>query len=274
MTLDQRISELTVSGGRHRAGGRPAVAEPLLREALRLTEEHFPTDRDRLVAALNALGLLCKDLAKYDEARALYERALALLKAAGNESSADVATLYHNLGGIEYARRNYAVAELLARKGLEIRRACAPDDRALAADMVALAAILDGLEQFEEAASLYVEALRVLDGSASTNGHEIGVALNDLGANYARRDRLDEAKAHLAIAVELKTRRLGVHHPDRALSLNNLAFVHERLGDLERALELYEEALRVFEQAIGPGHPKTLDCRRNYERALAVRSRM
>lgn len=265
---------MAAGGDQYRLRGQPTLAEPLLRESLRLTEAHFAHDRDRLIAALNALGLVCKDLAKYDEASACYRRALAVLEAAGETSSANVATLYHNLGGIEHARGNYAAGESLARKGIELRRAAAADDRTLAADMVALAAILDGLERFDEAESLYLDALGMLERSPSKNAHEIGVALNDLGANNARRGRLDEAEALLTRALSVKRRACGAEHPDVALSLNNLAYVYERKQAVTRALELYAEALRIFERAIGPEHPKTLDCRRNYERALALSSRM
>jgi hypothetical protein len=84
----------------------------------------------------------------------------------------------------------------------------------------------------------------------------------------------EPAEALLTRAVALKTRELGADHPDLALSLNNLAFVHERCGAHRRALELYAGALRVFEQSIGADHPKTRECRRNYERARALNSRM
>lgn len=271
----QQISELTARGTLHRERGQPALAEPVLREALALAETQCSKDSSRLVASLNALGLVCKDLAKYDDARACYERALLVLESTGAATPADVATLYHNLGGVEHARGNFAVGEPLARKGLELRRRIASaGDRELAADMVALAAILDGQGKFEEAESLYLEALQALEREPDENAHEIAVALNDLGANHARRGLLDGAEAMLTRAVELKTARLGAEHPEVALSLNNLGFVHERRGEIERAASLYAEAHRVFEQSLGHDHPKTRDCHRNYERARALNSRM
>ena len=271
----QRIAELTARADEFRSRGRPALAEPLLREALALAEEYFPDDRHRLAAGLNALGLVCKDLAKHDDARACYDRALVVLESAGTASPSDVATLYHNLGGIEYARQNFAIGEALARKGLELRREIAPaDDPDLAADMIALAAILDGREKFDEAESFYAEALQMLEKQPTENAREIAVALNDLGANYARRGLLDAAETLLTRSIDLKSRRLGADHPDVALSLNNLAFVYERRGSYAQARAAYAEALRVFEQSIGSEHPKTRDCRRNYERARALYSRM
>jgi tetratricopeptide (TPR) repeat protein len=121
--------------------------------------------------------------------------------------------------------------------------------------MVALAAILDGLMQYHEAESLYLEALPLLERAPEPNAHEIGVALNDLGAHYARRGTFDRATELLVRAVELKVRTLGAHHPDVAVSLNNLGFVLEQQGDQARAAELCARAVRLNEVALGPEHP-------------------
>jgi len=240
------------------------MAEPLLREALSIAEVECGENTLRLCGALNALGLLFKDLAKYDEARACYERALDLVDT-DQGSSIEIAALYHNLGGIEHARQNYVDGEIFARKGIEIRKSIAGlNDQALAADMVALAAILDGQQKFDEAEPLYLDALQTLERSPETNAAEIAVALNDLGALYAQRGLADRAEELLTRAADIKVRTIGSHHPDVAVTLNNLAIVHKRQGDLARASALYERALDIFEKTLGPDHPKTTACRRNY----------
>lgn len=262
---EERFAELSRLGNLRRIEGDPASAEAFLSDALALAESAFPHDRLRVASALNALGLLYKDLARFDDARAFYERALSLVDAAAE--SHDVATVYHNLGGIEHARQNFAAGEPFARKGLEIRRRLSDrDDVALATDMVALAAILDGQRKFEEAEALYVDALRILDGDPESNAGEIAVALNDLGAHYAQRDQIDRADDLLVRAAELKARTLGPRHPDVAVTLNNLAIVHKRRGDVARAASLYQDAVSIFEESLGPDHPKAIACRRNLAR--------
>ena len=222
------------------------------------------------VAALNAQGLLCKDQAKYDEGRALYERALALVEQSPAEHGHDIATLLHNLGGIEHARGDFRAAEPFARRGLAIRKLTGDDDDALAADIVALAAILDGRDEFDEAEMLYLEALEMLERAPEANALEIAVALNDLGAQYARRGRTDEAHELLSRALSLKTRTLGSRHPDVAVTINNLAAVREREGDRAAAEALYREAAEIFELALGASHPKTMTCRANLARTAPL----
>jgi tetratricopeptide (TPR) repeat protein len=72
-------------------------------------------------AELNALGLRCKAAGRYAEGRAHYERALALLHRGPEPDPDALATVYHNLGGIEHARGNHAAAEGFARRGLALR---------------------------------------------------------------------------------------------------------------------------------------------------------
>jgi tetratricopeptide (TPR) repeat protein len=201
-------------------------------------------------------------LARYDEARALYRRALSLLTSLPDPSSDDIATLYHNLGGIEHAAGDYAAGEPLARRGLAIRTSGpGSDPRLVAADQAALAAILDGLGQYEESERLYLEALRVFEEAA--DDREIAVTLNGLGAQYAQRGRLDRAVALLERACALKLQALGARHPDLAVSLNNLGIARRRAGDIARATTAFAEAAAIFEETLGPEHPKTRICRAN-----------
>jgi tetratricopeptide (TPR) repeat protein len=57
--------------------------------------------------------------------------------------------------------------------------------------------------------------------------------------------------------LEIHEKRLGPEHPEAAISLNNLAFVYERMGDYPKALPLYQRALEIHEKQLGPEHPDT-----------------
>jgi len=215
-----------------------------------------------LPSALNQQGLRCKDLAQYDEARAHYERALAILEQSPMRREGDVATLYHNLGGIEHARRDFVAAESFARHGLALRRGVNDDD-ALAADLVALGGILDGQQKLDEAEARYLDGLAILERSPERNRGEIAVALNNLGAQYIVRGRVTEALQLLTRALRLKEECLGPRHPDGAVTLNNLAEARRRQGELVAAERLCRNAFEIFQAALGAAHPKTVACRRN-----------
>ena len=273
---DARPSALTllVDGLRARQRGDFAGADRLLRAALSAAEAMHPGDPALLANALNAMGLVCKDLARHDEGRAHYERALALLCRAPETHAHAIATLYHNLAGMAHARREFAAAEPIARRGLAIRaHAAEPDAPAMAADMIALAAILDGLLRFDEAERLYLDAIAILerlgpDADVFAAG-DLAAALNNVGAQCACRGRFADAVSHLDRALALKRRLLGPAHPDVAVTLHNLAVAWRRHGDATRAGALLAEAEALFVAALGDTHPRTLRCRAQRDRVKA-----
>ncbi|GFR45564.1 hypothetical protein Agub_g6958 [Astrephomene gubernaculifera] len=61
-----------------------------------------------------------------------------------------------------------------------------------------------------------------------------------------------------AFEAELASREetLGPDHPDVAESCSNLAILYNQKGEYERALPLYERALRIYEQHYGKNHPE------------------
>lgn len=260
-----QVDELIQAGNEFRNRGEAINAEPLLRRAVVAADSgrSAPNAEEALPAALNALGMLCKDLARYDEARSLYERALGIIEQSPAPNEHDVATLYHNLAGIEHARGDYAVAEPLARRGLALRRRLADNNDALAGDLVALGAILDGLRKFDEAEGMYAEGLAILERAPKRNAGEIAVALNNLGANYLERGRTTDALELLSRSEAIKRASLGARHPDLAVTLNNLAEARRRQGEHGVAQRLYRDAVEILEAAFGAEHPKTGVCRRN-----------
>ena len=219
-------------------------------------------------AALNALGLLNKSLARFEVAKRRYERALSIVQVEPEslERSRAMATLYHNLGGIEHALGHFRSAEALARTGIDIRRALPHEDRSdLAADLSALAAIVEGDDRYDESEMLFREALALLGEVNPPNELEIAVATGGLGVIQVRRGRPEAAIEPLQRAASLKRRVLGCEHPDLALTLNNLAVAHDRLGASGEAVALFGEAVEICTAALGANHPRTRRCRANLQ---------
>ena len=125
--------------------GEYARAERLFGFALRVAERMLRANDVLVGALLNDLGMVHKYQGRFDEAERAYRRAHAIFLAARTEVSNELAALYHNRGGLEHARGHLAGGEPFARRGLELReRTLGPDHPAVAADAVALGAILDG----------------------------------------------------------------------------------------------------------------------------------
>ena len=73
---------------------------------------------------------------------------------------------------------------------------------------------------------------------------------------------------------------MGEEHPEFATSLNNLAVLHQRMGNYEKALPLYIQAKNIREKVLGEEHPEfasllnnlayLYQLKGNYEKALIL----
>jgi tetratricopeptide (TPR) repeat protein len=272
---DPRV-RLTVRGGigaLARARGRYDDAERELRAAIEEAERTFGADSLETGGALNGLGMVFKYCGRFDEGAELYRRALEILERAVGETR-DVAAIYHNLGGLEHARRNFEAAEPYARRSVEIRRRYAgADDPAVAEDEAALAPILHALGREEEAEQLLRHALEVLGPVLGPDHPEVAGAWNNLAAVLQRRGELDAAEEAYRRALEAKERTIGPEHPAVATTLNNLGVNARKRGRDDEAEAYYRRALEIFDRRVEPDHPNRLLALGNYAKLLRAAGR-
>ncbi|MBL9101956.1 MAG: protein kinase [Myxococcales bacterium] len=85
----------------------------------------------------------------------------------------------------------------------------------------------------------------------------LGLLENNLGVVQLSRGDLDRARLAFETALEIRERS-GASEQELAYTLVNLALVEPDAGDRESHLR---RALELFETALGPAHPQTLDVR-------------
>jgi tetratricopeptide (TPR) repeat protein len=258
--------------GVERALGAYPAADRLFAAALRDARRTFgPRDPD-VAGILNNLGVLRKAQGRYAEAARFYRRALPILEGWGDKGA--LATLYHNLGGIEHARGRYAAGEPHARRSVELRRAAhGAGHLGVAADVAALAAIIDARGRLDEAADLYGQALAVFRRKLGAQSSEVGLNLSNLASLRQRQGRYAAAERLYRRALAIQQRVFGRAHAEVAMTLNNMAYLVRETGDLARAERLYRRALDTFERAVGARHPHTRLCRGNYRAVVAERAK-
>jgi Flp pilus assembly protein TadD len=151
-TAQVRVRALAALGDLLRSQGRYAESERHFRGALRVAERHLGAKRLQSADLCNGLAITCKYSGRFEDAERLYRRALSILERVHGPDHPDVASLYHNLGGLRHARGDYAAGLVYARRSVAIReRALGADHVDAAADSAALAALLDAVEEEEEA---------------------------------------------------------------------------------------------------------------------------
>jgi tetratricopeptide (TPR) repeat protein len=260
------IQALTGAAGIDRQLGAYADAERGFRAALAETKRVFGPDDLDVASLLNNLGVLRKYQARFDEAVVFYRRALPMLEQSAKRTgeTGALATLYHNLGGIEHARGQYAAGEPHARRSVELREAeLGPDHVSVAADVAALAALVEGLGRLDEAAALYERAIDIFTRKLGPRSAEVALDLAGLASVRQAQGRVPEARELYGRALALQEKVFGGEHPEVAMTLNNFAALERERGDLPRARTLYERAWKTYRAVVGDKHKYTRLCLAN-----------
>jgi tetratricopeptide (TPR) repeat protein len=252
-------------GDAYRLAGRYEQAVPALERALRLAEPAVAREPAALAAALTSLGITAKELGAYEWAAHFYDRVQRVQSESG-ASTADEATLQHNLAGLAYARQQYRLAESFASRAVALREKVAgPHSVQLAQDLAVLAAAVAGQGRHDEARALLRRAMANCEAARPPRQYEIAVHLHNLAAIEQECGQPDEARRLYRQALSLKERLLGPDHPEIALVANNLATLLRDQQRHSEAADLLHRALSIAEATLPAGHPTTEAIRRNLD---------
>ncbi|MGH6922899.1 MAG: tetratricopeptide repeat protein, partial [Propylenella sp.] len=222
-----------------------------LQEAIRLART-LPEAR-----ALAEQGGREVSAARYSEAEALYQRALAIREAALGREHPDVAAVLSSLSRVYLATGRSDGAMALCERALAIQEAALGRDHPdLAKSLNCLAYTYSFHRRYNEAIPLYERALAILEPAIGRDHPDIGTLLTGLADAYRAMYQLPEAIAALERALAIREAALGPNHPDLATSLDGLASVHLTTGHTTEALPLYERALAIQEEAFGRDDPR------------------
>jgi tetratricopeptide (TPR) repeat protein len=270
-STDERGTVTTLAavrlGNTQRLRGSYQDAETTLRAALDNAYSNPVDDLELRAAAHNALGIVLKDTAHYQEAEEQYAAALCRCPDTVLGLRADI---LHNQAGLVYAQGRFDDAEALARQALEMREQTDGwGSTAAAADAAVLGAVLAALGRGDEAESLFHRCLVTWSTRYGTDHYEVAVALHNLGMLHHRRGDLSRAMHLMRAALNIKRRDLGPAHPEVAAVINNLGVLHAQRGQVGEARQCYGEALALLTQTLGHAHPTTAQCRHNASQLAA-----
>ncbi len=102
---------------------------------------------------------------------------------------------------------------------------------------------------YDEAITLYKEAVAVLREHEATHAQQLGMALDNLETAYRLSERHDEAIACLEELLELKTRILGQGNKSTINTMSRLVSYYRHVGDELKAYQLQNEINQLTSQA-------------------------
>ncbi len=201
---------------------------------------------DARARALRELASALWRMGRTEEARGLFEKALAAHRKTGNRASEgtvlnDLANLHKQRGEMEDARRLYDEALIIHREAGHRF-----DEGMILAN---LGILHSDQGRMEDARNLYEEALAIFREIGSRRPE--GIVLNNLGLLHWNQGQEEEARCLLEEALAID-REVG-DRPNEGAALGNLGFLYEEQGRLEEARHLFEEALAIHRE-IGGRH--------------------
>jgi tetratricopeptide (TPR) repeat protein len=244
-------------------------AEVSLKEGLRIVAAEFGEASEHVADARNNLAVFYKACGRFDEGLVLYRQALDSVVKLHGEDCLSSSVIYHNIGGILHSKGDFTSAEQPGRRAWEIsRRLLGEDDPRTLFDSVAYAAILDGLQRYEESEAIYRRALVIFEKTFGPEHYEVASNLHNLAAVVCSRGDLDEAEKLYRRALTIKEKLLGAESPDAALTRNNMGALLNRKGRPREAAFMLQSAVEILHNRLAPDHPHLAFARANLESAL------
>lgn len=241
--------------------GRYAEAIPFAKKALEIWERILGQEHHHVVAGLNNLAELYRELGEYDKAEPLYNRAFAISEKLFGPDHPHVASLLNNLGLLFYSLGNYEKAQSLQKRALAIREeAFGPDHPDVALSLSNLAAVYQRSGLWDEAGRLYKRALAIREEAFGIEHPDVALTQNDLAEFYRELGEYAKAKALYASSMDIWEKTIGPEHPSVAISLNNQALLYYAIGDFAKAESLAKRALVISENALGADHSNVASC--------------
>jgi CHAT domain-containing protein/tetratricopeptide (TPR) repeat protein len=208
------------------------------------------------------LHLRARDLFEqthYDEAILLEEKSLAMLEKELGKEHLLVFPVLNNLAQMHADKGDYAGAEPLFLRALDIgEKTLGPENFLVARVLSNLAVLYQAKSDYPRAEPLLVRVLAIHEKAFGTESPEVAIALNNLAELYRDRgENGDFARAEPLYlrALTIKEKKLGADDPSLATTLSNVAVLYQQKGEFARAESLFIRALAIREKAQGANHP-------------------
>ena len=207
-------------------------------------------------AATELIYIVGKDLGRPDDGARWGQLALAVLRRIGEEEALGASDTYAALGIVQEARGEFAAAQRLKEKVLELRlRHLGPEHPSVANAYDMLGVIMTERGALEEARVVLERGLTIRLAKLGPSHVEVGNSYVNLGNVLARLKRPAEAHELQRKARDIFAAGRGPGHPVTAIATENMAVCEYLLRDYPRALATHREALAIRERTLDANHP-------------------
>jgi len=207
--------------------------------------------------AINNIARIHEKRGRYDEARQLDQRALAIRERVLGTDHPHVALSLSMLANGEARRGNFAEAQALHERALGIReQALGPHHDEVAESLNDFAAVLVKQGRYADARPLFERALAIGERTLGPRHSVVADSLHGLAHVDMKEGRRADAETLFKRALKIRELALGPDHTDVAESLLGMASLYADAGRRDEAAAHLERALTIRQGTLGPDHPE------------------
>ena len=234
--------------------GESAEGVRLLEEARAFHEAAGPAAVPDLARDLNNLANAYKALDRNAEARAAFERAIALLASGHPEITPDQLPRTLNNYGLFLDRlREHAGARVALERALALHeRNGGPDSALVAATLGNLSDLYVRIGELDRARAAAERALAIATRRYGPQHYDTGLALNSVGWTLLKSDRPAEAVPYFERSIAVFGPAVGEEHRATAYAQRNLGSALVEVGRREEGIAALRRAEAAFAAAVGP----------------------
>jgi serine/threonine-protein kinase len=204
---------------------------------------------------VNAEGLLLWRTGKLAEAKATFERALALREKVFGPDHPDVANSLNNLGLVLHEMGDYEKAVATHERALALREKVLGEGHPdVAMSLNNLGIVRSETGAFAQATAVHERALAIREKTLGPDHPDVAQTLDNLSQVVFKTGDLPRALATGERALAIREKTLGPDHPMTGQSLGTLAAMLVAMGDFPRAVSNYERSVAILVKARGPKH--------------------
>ncbi|MEW7292976.1 CHAT domain-containing protein [Aquimarina sp. 2304DJ70-9] len=208
--------------------------------------EVFSEDHPKVLNSYNSIGITYKNKGQYNLALEYLNKASDLLKHSTGNNIFDLTNNYNNISTIYLNKNEYqtALVYLLKAEKIWIQNELT-DHPGLLLCYANIAVTLNCLKLHDEAISYLNKALVIAKKRSSKNHKDLGLIYLGFGESYRKKKEFQSALYYLEKSkVHYSEIHNNKRHPDLAKCNNFMGKIYEESGDLLKALEYYQSALK------------------------------
>jgi len=218
--------------------GNTITAREILDRGVETIERELPDQPLMRAQMMQTLGRIYSSLGLYEQAQPLLEKALTIMKNAGDESRLEMVEGLLELSFLYGTQRQYTEALLLSREALAI------SEETLGADHVEVTPALERLGtlfrdtgDYAQARKHFERSLAIRENALGPEHIELARTLTELGRLHNMTGEYEEAVRLYERALLIGEKKLGADHPQVAQALSELRLLKRRTGEYEELEE-------------------------------------